>query len=199
MMLFVWWCQWRHLTWLWLRSQDVKCRGRRGNQKLDFIIHYTTNRISKGVQKDENSITLYKYILELCFLFVFAPLHKHWKHVSIIQQLYKRNHVFMFPWKQYLERKKRVSTLWYEPVIMTMKPITTLLCIISQAGPASIHYDHKLEVHFGYGPQLGQFFLLQLFSFFSFMHYIRNLNLWSTRAWNCFTSHKGYFSKFRKL
>lgn len=96
MMLFVWWCQWRHLTWLWLRSQDVKCRGRRrGNQKLDFIIHYTTNRISKGVQKDENSITLYKYITELCFLFVFAPLHKHWKHVSIIQQLYKRNHVSM--------------------------------------------------------------------------------------------------------
>lgn len=58
---------------------------------------------------------------------------------------------------------------------MTMKPITTLLCIISQAGPASIHYDHKLEVHFGYGPQLGQFFLLQLFSFFSFMHYIQTL------------------------
>lgn len=52
-------------------------RKKKRQSKLDFIIHYTTNRISKGVQKDENSITLYKYITELCFLFVFAPLHKH--------------------------------------------------------------------------------------------------------------------------
>lgn len=105
---------WHDYGWgLRMWSAEEEEEANKNSISLYIIQQIVFPLFSKGVQKEENSITLYKYITGLCFRFVFAPLHapfhKHWKHDSIIQQLYKRNRVSMKT--IFRKEKKSVNSL----------------------------------------------------------------------------------------
>ena len=65
-MILLIWCWWsRHVTRWWLRSKDVKHKGRRrGKGKHDFVIHYRTKS---------------------CFHLFLYPFRKQQKYNSIVQ------------------------------------------------------------------------------------------------------------------